>query len=253
MGVSYKGSISFGLIYIPISLQLAAEESHVSFNMLHNKCNNRVNYKKICPVCNEEVKQDGIVKGYEYQDDKYVIMEDDDFEKIKTPKNKSISIEQFVNLNEIDPIFYEKSYYVVPEGGEKAFELLKATMKSENKVGIAKSVLSTKESLIALRVHEDHMIVSTMFFVDELRSAPSSPVNIEVNQSEVDLAKQLLQNMTSPFKPEIYHDEYQEKLEQAIEQKINGQEITVPIEDGKNNVIDLMEALQQSLNARKAQ
>lgn len=253
MGVSYKGSISFGLIYIPITLQLTADESSVGFNMLHNKCKHRINYKKICPVCNEEVKQGDIVKGFEYQENKYIVMEDEDFEKIKSSKDKSITITQFVSLNEIDPIYYEKSYYVVPEGGERAYALLKEAMQAENKVGIAKSVLSTKESLLALRVHQDKMLISTMFFESELRSAPSVPVSIELNQNEVSLAKQLIQSMASPFAPEMYHNEYQEKLKQAITAKINGQEYATPKEEGQNNVINLMEALQASLKNQNQQ
>jgi DNA end-binding protein Ku len=252
MGVSWKGSISFGLVYIPIHLYVAADENNVSFNQLHDKCKHRINYKKVCPICNEEVKQENIVKGYNYEDDKYVIFNEDDFEKIKTAKDKSINIIQFVNLSEIDTIFYEKSYYVVPDGGEKAFELLKKAMSETNKVGVAKAVLGTKESLIALRMSGNNMILNTMFFIDEIKNVQTPYMNIELNQSEIDLAKQLISNMTSAFKPEQFHDDYIEKLKSAITQKIEGNEIT-ETQEPQTNVINLMDALQASLKATDRQ
>ena len=219
--------------------------------MLHKGCGGRINYKKVCSLCGKEMSKDDIVKGYNYEQGKYVVMDDDEFEMLKTPKNKSITIEQFVSLNEIDPIFYEKSYYVQPSGGEKAFELLKQAMSQENKVGIAKTVLGTKESLVALRVSNGNMLLNTLFFVNELRSAPATPPGIEVASAEVEMARMLINSMTAAFIPESFHDEYQEKLKQAIEQKINGQEIITPQQEQPSNVIDLMEALQASLKARE--
>lgn len=247
MASSWKGSISFGLIYIPISLFVATHDEHISFNMLHKPCHTRIRYKKVCEYCDEEVKSGDIIKGYNYDGDKYVVFENDDFEKIKSIKNKSIKIEQFVDLDEIDTVFYNKSYYVIPSGGEQAFELLKQALKESNKVGIAKVVLGTKENLVALRVSGDKLILNTLFFVDEIRALEKPFMNIEVNPQEVSLAKQLIENLSKPFKPEIYHDEYQAKLKQAIEQKIEGKEISIPKEKEENNIINLMDALQESL------
>jgi DNA end-binding protein Ku len=251
MATSWKGSISFGMVYIPVSLMLAASDSGISFNMLHQKCGSRVNYKKICPVCNTEVSHDELVKGYQYEDGKYVVMTEDDIEKIKTPKDKSINILQFVNQEEIDPIFYEKSYYIVPNGGEKAFELLRQAMQAENKVGIAKMVLGTKESLVALRVSNDTMLLNTLFFLNEIKGAPPGTANMDVSSGEVELARALINSMAASFQPEQFHDEYQEKLKQAIEQKISGQEVVTAPQEEANNVISLMDALAASLKARE--
>jgi DNA end-binding protein Ku len=249
MGVSWKGSISFGLIYIPISLTVATRDDHISFNMLHEKCHNRIKYKKICDYCDEEVKTNDIIKGYQYEENKYVIFNDDDLEKIKTEKDKSINIVQFVDLSEIDTVFYDKSYYVVPSGGERAFELLKQAMSETNKVGIAKVVFGSKESLVALRVDGDKMVLNKLFFADEIQHYQAPYASIEVNQGEVDLAKQLIGNLTKPFQPEVFHDEYNERVKHAIEEKIQGKEISEPVEATDNNIINLMEALQESLKA----
>ncbi len=247
MAVSWKGSISFGLIYIPVSLYIATRDESIGFNMLHKECHTRIRYKKVCEFCDIEVKSSDIVKGYNYDENKYVVFTDDDFEKIKTPKDKSINIVQFVDISEIDPVFYEKAYYVVPNGGEKAFELLKQALYETNKVGIAKVVFGTKESLVALRVAHDKMLLNTLYFINEIKSVQAPYVNIELNQAEVDLAKQLIKQMTSTFVPEKYHDEYQERLKLAIEQKIQGEEIMIPKEKETQNIINLMDALQESL------
>lgn len=247
MGLSWKGSISFGLIYIPINLYIATREESIGFNMLHKNCHTRIRYKKVCEFCDEEVKSGDIVKGYNYEADKYVIFESDDFEKIKSTKDKSINILQFVDINEIDPVFYEKAYYIVPNGGERAFELLKQALIETNKVGIAKVVFGTKETLVALRVNHDNMILNKLFFANEIKSVQVPYVNIDVNPQEVDLAKMLIKQMTSAFNPDIYHDEYQEKLKLAIEQKIQGEEIIIPNEIAENNIINLMDALKESI------
>ncbi|MDF2699424.1 MAG: Ku protein [Haloplasmataceae bacterium] len=247
MGVSWKGSISFGLIYIPISLYVATSEESIGFNMLHKECNNRIKYKKVCEFCDQEIKSGDIVKGYNYEGDKYIVFDENDFERLKSPKDKSINITQFVDLSEIDTVFYDKAYYVVPDGGERAFELLKQAMKETNKVGIAKVVFGTKENLVAIRMSGDKLLLNTLYFVNEIRSVQMPYIKVDVGKAEVDLAKQLITNMTSHFKPEGFHDEYRERLKSAIEQKIHGEEITIPVEKPDNNIINLMEALQQSI------
>ncbi len=247
MGVSWKGSISFGLIYIPISLHIATREESIGFNLLHKDNHERIHYKKVCEGCDEDVKTSDIVKGYNYEDDKYVIFSDDDFEKLKTPKDKSINILQFVDLAEIDPVFYEKAYYVVPNGGEKAFELLKQALLETNKVGIAKVVFGTKETLVALRVAHDKMLLNTLYFINEIKSVQVPYLNVELNEAEVNLAKQLIMQMSAKFNVEQFHDEYQERLKMAIEQKIQGEEIAIPKEKEAHNIINLMDALQESL------
>ncbi|ERJ12883.1 non-homologous end joining protein Ku [Haloplasma contractile] len=249
MGVSWKGSISFGLIYIPISLKVAAKEERIGFNMLHKDDHHRIKYKKFCEYCGEEVKHADIIKGYQYEDNKYITFDDDDFEKIKSNRDKTIQIMQFVDASEIDSIYYDKSYYVVPEGGEKAFEVLRRALSESNKVGIAKAVLGTDESLIALRMSHNNMVLNKLFFRNEIRPAEVKEIHAEVNQSEVDLAKQLILNMSNEFEPDQFHNEYNEKLKAAIEMKIEGKEIEVPKEEEGVNVVNLMEALQQSVKA----
>ncbi len=248
MAYSYKGAITFGLVYIPINLTLGIKEHDIGFNMLEKKTKSRVKYKKTCVDCNDkEVKNDDIVKGYQYEKDKYVIFTDEDFEKIKTPKDKNITIEQFVNLDEIDPIYFDKAYYVKPVGATKAYQVLLKAMESQNKAGIAKTVLGTKETLLTLRVRDGKMLVNTLFFHSELQQAPEIEKS-KTTKQEVDLAKNLIEQMSAPFEPEKFKDEYHIRLKKAIKQKINGNEIVESKQEKQPaKIINLMEALQKSL------
>ena len=251
MAYSYKGAITFGLVYIPITLQLSIKEQDIGFNMIEKNTMSRVKYKKTCVDCNnKEVKNEDIVKGYQYEKDKYVIFTDKDFEKIKTKKDKSITINQFVDLAEVDPIYYDKAYYVVPKGAEKAFNVLLAAMEKENRAGLAKTVLGTKETLVLLRAKNGKMLASTMYFASEVQKCPEIK-KAKIDKKELDLAINLINQMTEPFKPEQYKDEYNEKLKKAIKKKIAGNEIVETKEDDNipDNVINLMEALQKSLKA----
>ena len=169
MSYSYKGAITFGLVYIPVTLNASIKNNDIGFNLIDKKTMSRVKYKKTCVDCdNKEVKNEDIVKGYQYEKDKYVIFTDKDFEKLKTQKDKNITISEFVNLNEVDPIYFEKSYYVNPVGAEKAFFVLMDAMEKQKKAGIAKCVLGTKETLILLRAKNGKMLASTLYFYDEV-------------------------------------------------------------------------------------
>jgi DNA end-binding protein Ku len=251
--MAIKTSISFGLVYIPVILQNAIKNNDIGFNLIHKKYGSRIQYKKSCPGCEEEVKQSDIVKGYEYEDGKYVIFDDEDFDKIKSKKDKTVTIDKFVDISEIDPIYYEKAYYVQPApGAERAFALLLKTLEEEGKIGIAKTVLGTKDSIIALRAKKGNMIMSTMYFEDEVQKNQYKSNQPEVNQKELELAKTIVKNMTGKFDISEYKDEYREKLQKAIEQKVQGKNIVVPKEKETHiNVISLMDALQQSLNISK--
>lgn len=253
MSFSYKTSITFGLVYIPIKLSNVIKTIDIGFNMIDKKTNSRIAYKKISSATGEEVKQENIIKGYEYEKDRYVIFENEDFEKIKTPKDKSITIESFVDISEIDPKYYQKSYYVIPEGAEKAFVLLKESMKKENKIGIAKSVLGSKENLIALRINGDDLILNTMYFHSEIQKNPIKDISIKVNEKELDLAQLIINSMVTKFEPDKYINEYNSKLQDAIEEKINGKEISIPRreKDVSNLAVDLMDALQKTLEQNK--
>ena len=251
MAYSYKGAITFGLVYIPITLSLSIKQQDIGFNMLEKKTKSRVKYKKTCVDCNnKEVKNEDIVKGYQYEKDKYVIFTNEDFEKLKTPKDKNITIEQFVNLDEIDPIYFDKAYFVKPVGADKAFHVLLKAMENEKKAGIAKTVLGTKETLILLRVRDGKMLVNTLYFYGEIQQSPKIE-NQKVAKKEVDLAKNLINQMSGKFEPQKYKDEYYNRLKKAIKRKIAGNEIVETKEDKQPvKIINLMEALQKSLETK---
>lgn len=248
MAVSHKGAISFGLVYIPVALHTATQDNDIHFNQLHKEDHSRIRYKKTCGHCGKEVSSGDIIKGFEYDKDKYVVVNEEDFEKIKTEKDKTIQILHFADLDTINPIYYEKSYHTIPEtGGEKAFELLRTAMKEENKVAIAKTVMGNKETLLAVIPAGDNILINTMFFEDDIKEIPKSFTRPALNESELTMAKTLIQSMAQPFDPSQYKDEYQERLRELIRQKIAGKEIVAAKQDETSNVIDLMEALKKSL------
>lgn len=253
MAYSYKGAISFGLVYIPITLSLCVRENDIGFNMIDKKTMSRIKYKKTCVDCNEkEVKNENIVKGYQYEKDKYVIFEDKDFEKIKSPKDKNITIERFVKLSEVDPIYFDKSYYVSPTGADKAFLLLLGAMEKQKMAGLAKTVLGTKETLVLIRAQGGNMIINTLFFYDEIQAAPTYK-KAEVSKQEMELAKTLINQMSGKFEPQKYHDEYAEKVRRAIKAKVAGNKVVVSSDEkAPARVINIMEALQKSLKSEKA-
>ena len=254
MAYSYKGSISFGLVYIPVTLHSAVKNNDIGFNMIDKKTMSRVRHKKTCEDCGgREVKQEDIVKGYEYEDGKYVIFDDGDFEKLKTKKDKNITIDSFVPLDEVDPIYFDKPYYVMPTGAEKAFAVLLKAMEQENKAAIAKTVLGTKETLILIRAKDGQMLLNTLFFEEEITKNPSKDITEQGSDGELKMAKAIIESMSGEFEPEQYKDEYREKVQQAIEQKIAGKEIVKPKEKTTTTAASLMDALQQSLALMKEQ
>lgn len=248
MAYSYKGSISFGLVYIPVTLYSAVKDNSIGFNMIDKKTMSRVKYKKTCADCDgREVKQEDIVKGFEYEDGKYVIFENKDFDKLKSKKDKNITIEKFVKLSEVDPIYFDKPYYVVPTGAEKAFAVLLAAMEQEDKAAVAKTVLGTKETLILIRAKGGQMLLNTLFFEEEITANPAKEVKEQGSEAELKMAKALIEGMSGKFNPSDYKDEYRSKVQEAIERKISGKEIVSPKESGSDKMIDLMEALTKSL------
>lgn len=252
MSVRQKGAISFGLVHIPVSLYTATQDSDIRFTSLCRADNSRVRYKKVCSGCGREVDQKDIVKGFEYDKDKFVVVTDDEFQKIKSEKDRTISILKFVPLLSIPPLYYDKTYHALPEpGGEKAFELLREAMKSENKVAVARAVLGNKDTLMAVMPGDEGIFVETMYFEDEIRELPRGFVKPEVSEAELKMARALIGAMDGSFVPGEYKDEYQQKLRDLIERKINGKEIVAPKEKEKSGAIDLMEALRASVDSRK--
>lgn len=252
MAVSHKGAISFGLVHIPVSLYTATQDNDIHFNQLHDVDGQRIRYKKVCGHCGKEVATQDIVKGYEYDKDQYVILTDDDFENIKTEKDKSIQILHFANLNEISPIYYDKTYHAIPEiGGEKAFELLRRAMMKAQKIAIGKTVMGNTETLLAIIPREDGMLVEKMFYQEEIKELPKTYKQPEVSEVELNMADTLIASMNLPFEPTAYRDEYQERLKELISNKIAGKEIVAAKDASAGNVIDLMEALKASIEQAK--
>lgn len=252
MAIAHKSVISFGLVAIPVAMYTATQDNDIHFNQLHKDDNSRIKYKKTCAHCGKEITTGDIVKGYEYDKDHYVVVTDDEIEKIKTEKEKSIQILHFAQLNQISPVYYEKTYQVIPEpGGEKAFELLRSALMAEQKIAIGKTVLGTKDTLMAIIPREDGVLISTMFYEDEVKALPKSYNKPEVAQDELNMAKTLINSMDKPFNPVEYTDEYQIKIKELIESKINGQEVVAARDEAPNNVINLMDALKASIEQQK--
>lgn len=250
--VSRKSVITFGMVAIPIAMYVATEDNDIHFNQLHKEDNSRIRYKKTCAHCGKEITAGDIVKGFEYDEDKYVVVTDEDIEKIKTEKEKSIQILHFAQLNQISPVYYEKTYQAVPEaGGEKAFELLRSALMAEQKVAIGKAVMGTKDTLMAIIPREDGILISTMFYADDIRELPKQYTKPEVSEQELSMAKLLINSMDTPFDPAKYQDEYQAKLRSLIETKIAGREVVATEPEAGGRVIDLMEALKASIEKAK--
>lgn len=250
----WKGSISFGLVNIPVRLYTATEEKNVRFNQLHRECRTPIKYQKVCPRCGREVAQDEIVRGYEYERNRFVIMEEQDFENLPLPTARQVEILGFVQLSEIDPIYYDKSYYLEPDqGAEKAYALLRRAMREKGRVAVAKVAIRSREALACVRVYGQALVLETMFYPDEIRSVERLAGITEepaLSEREVAMAAQLIDNLTEPFDPAKYHDEYREALLAAISRKVQG-EAPAPQAPAPaaGKVIDLMQALEASLRA----
>lgn len=255
MAVAHKGSISMGLVLIPIGMYKSTVDNDIHFNQLDKESKARIRYKKYCSHCGKEVTAQDIVKGYEYEKDKYVIMTEEDLEKIKTKKDKTIHIIQFAKISEVDMIYYEKDYYAIPDtGAEKAYELLRQALLAQKKVAIAKSVMGTNEKLLVLFPTKEGMIVKTLYYHDEIAAVPKQIPKMQLEKNELDMAKLLIENMTKPFVAAEFHDEYQARLREAIMKKIQGKEIVTADQGTEgNNIINLMDALEKSLEITQNQ
>jgi DNA end-binding protein Ku len=250
----WKGAISFGLVTIPVAVYPATEEKSVKFNQLHDEDMGRIRYKRVCEVDGEEVPYERIVKGYEIEKDRYVVLEDEDFDAVPVESSRTIDIQQFVDLEEIDPILYKKSYYLVPdETGAKAYALLRRALEEEGKVGISKVSFRDKEHLAALRFNDDAFVLETMFWPDEIRAADFDTIHEseKIRDQEIEMAKTLIDNLSEPWNPDAYRDEYREALLDVVERKAAGEAIEAAPEAQPARVVDLMEALKASVEAVK--
>ena len=250
----WKGSISFGLVNIPIALYTATRKEDLKFRLLRQTDLSPVNYKRVAEKDGKEVPWDQIVKGYEYEKGKYVVLKEEDFQRVDLEATQTVDIQDFVDLDEIDPIYFYKPYYLEPQkGGDKAYALLRDSLKQKKKVGIAKVVIKTRQYLAGVKPEDDALVLELMHFADELVDASKLhiPKKTEVGKRELHMATALMDSMSAKWDPEKYKDEYREALMDVIEEKVEagGKEI-----EGKpkkapkpTKVIDLVKVLQQSL------
>ena len=252
----WSGAISFGLVNVPIKLFTATSQKDVRFHQLHDKDGARINQKRVCSKDGEEVPLEHIVKGYEISRDKYVLITPEELDTLDPKASRTVDIQDFVDLDEIDPVYFESTYYMVPEkGATKAYALLLEAMRKSKKVAIARVVLRQKQHLVALRPVRNALSMETMLYADEV-VAPETleglPEGVEVTDRELAMAQQLIDSLATDFKPEQYRDDYRERVLAMIERKAEGQEIVAAEEEEEAPpVVDLMAALEASLAAAK--
>jgi len=250
-----SGTISFGLVSIPIRLYTAASSAAVSFNLLHAKCGSRIRQQTYCPVCKETVDRTALVKGYEAQKDEYVRFTEEELKSLEGEASRVIDIAEFVPLAKVDPIYFEKTYYLGPDkGGEKAYRLLADAMARTDRVALAKFVMRGKESLVLIRPAQGGLMLHTMYFADEVRDFGEieKGQTAKVKEGELELATRLVDELShAEFVPSQYEDDYRQRILAAVEQKVAGREVTAAGPEAQRaQVIDLMDALKESL-ARK--
>lgn len=248
MHTIWKGSISFGLVNVPVKMHAATESQEFQFNYLHKDCLHRIRSVKKCPSCDLELSMNDLVKGYEYEKDQYVVLSEEDLASLEKPLSRSIDILDFINLQEIDPIYYQKSYYLSPEEtAQKAYRLLCQAMGESGKVALARVTLRSKQHLACLRVFEQGLVMETMYYPQEIRHLDAVWDRVTPTETELSMARQLIENLARPFEPEKYRDELHEQLASLIESKAAGQtyQVEAPVKGRK--VVDLMEALRASI------
>ena len=249
----WKGHLTFGLISIPVRLSAAARGERISFNQLHKVCHSRLKQPLFCPVCNRNVERSEIVKGYEYEKDQYVLFNEEELDKIEPPSARVMEILEFVKLDEMDPIYFDSSYFLAPEeGGVKAYQLLMTAMKESGYGAIAKLTMHQREHIVIVRPGSKGLTLHTMFYTSEIRAAEVIPTDkIELKDQEKKLAQQLIQSLAAPFEPQKYRDEYRDNLQKMIEAKVEGRKVVETPSTHVAPVIDIMEALKKSLAEKR--
>ena len=255
MQTIWKGAVSFGLVSVPIKMYKSTLDNDISLRMLHREYKEPIHYSRTCSQCEQEVAWNDIVKGYEYEEGQFVSFEKEELEALAAESSREIRIIDFVDLADIDPIYFQKTYYLSPEEtGKHAYKLLVKALESTKKIGVAHVTIRQKNTLAAVRVIDGVLALVTMYYFEEIldkSQVPNLPDNEKVDRRELDMAKMLIDQLTGNFEPEKYKDEYKERLLEAIEDKIEGKEVKATPEEKAPNVLDLMDALQASLKQLK--
>jgi DNA end-binding protein Ku len=251
----WTGIITFGMVSIPVKLYTATESKDISFNQLHKDCKSRIKQQKVCPNCDKTLENDDIEKGYEYAKGQYVVVTDEDMEKVPIGTKNNIEISAFVKLDEIDPVFYEKTYYIEPEEkAKKPYALFMKAIQEKGMTAIATFTMRTKERLCALRPMDGTLICNTLLYPDEIRVSKGKELpEVQVSDKELGMAGMLIDMMTQEFQPENYQDHYREALSKIIEAKLEGKELVEAPAAAQTKVVDLMDALAASMEKMKAQ
>src|SRR5947209_91027 len=252
----WTGAISFGLVNVPVKLYSAISQKTVRFNQLHERDGVRIQLKRICPADGEEVPFEHVVKGYEIAPGEYVVVSKDELEALEPPKTKTIEIEEFIDGTEIDPIYYDRSYYVLPDRmGQKPYRLLVAAMEASGKVAIGRVTIRSKEQLVAIRPTAGMLTMATMNYADEvvppgdLEDRPAAEV--KTAERERDMARQLVESLAGDFEPDKFHDTYRERVLELVAQKAEGKEVSLAPAAERAPAPDLMAALEASVEAAK--
>jgi DNA end-binding protein Ku len=247
----WKGAITFGLVHIPIKMHAATEEKEINFRQLHKECGSPISHKKNCTVCEKEIDMESIIRGFEYETNRFVIFEKEELEKLTDEKNKWIKVMNFINADEVDPVYFQKTYYLSPESpGITAYNLLMQAMTISNKAAICNVTIRSKNNLCLLRVKDKCVVMEVIYYPDEIRNiseVPNLSTPVEISEKELSLAQTLIDHLTTNFNPETYKNEHRVRVLESIKNKINGQEIIFATEQNGSNVSDLMSALQASL------
>jgi DNA end-binding protein Ku len=251
----WKGHLTFGLVSIPIRLFAAARTERISLNQLHKTCHSRIRQPQFCPTCNRQIERSEIIKGYEYEKDQYVLFTEEELDKLDPPSARTMEILEFVKIDEVDPLYFDASYYTTPEdAGRKAYHLLLEAMEESGHAAVAKLYMHQREYIVVIRPRAHGLTLHTMFYADEIRSVSEygQKDGAEPKEQEKKLALQLIESLSAPFQPQKYHDEYRESLRAMIAAKLKGQEIAAAPHPQLAPVVDLMEALKKSLAGKQA-
>lgn len=251
----WKGYITFGLISIPVRLFAASRSDRISFNQIHEPCHSRIKQQIWCPVCERVVERSELVKGYEAEKDTYIIVEDEEIKKIAPESQETMEIMEFVKLNEVDPLYFDASYYLTPEEpGRRAYQLLLETMQKTGFAAMAKLAMHQREYTVIIRPREEGLTLHTIFYANEVRAIPEygQTKGMEIKPQEINLAEQLVSSLATTFDPERFEDTYQKRLTELLEARREGKTVTETKTKKLAPVIDLMAALQKSLNQKAA-